>query len=134
MVSPNLYLFPLSYIDIANPNQTRSTTFTKAYGSNYIIGTGSFLQTEHLDLEFEPDDQATLLTLGLRFFTPTEIALLHGLPVANDPITLESLKFKFSFPEGTTRAQQYRLLGNSLNIRVVSHILRHLLSKKGGKN
>lgn len=118
----------MRFLDIANPDGTRSTTFTKAYGSNYIIGTGSFLQTERLALDFEPDDQATLLTLGLRFFTPMEIAQLHALPVADDARTCPSLPHKFSFPPQVTIPQQYRLLGNSLNVRVVSLILRHLLA------
>ena len=130
------YLVPEKYIvdyknyrhDIAHPNGTRSTTFTKAYGSNYIIGTGSFLQTKRLDLQFEPDDQTALLTLGLRFFTPMEIALLHALPVQNSPFLRKNHTIKFDFPPETTIPQQYRLLGNSLNVAVVAHILRYLFS------
>lgn len=111
-------------IDIANPNETRSTTFTKAYGSRYIIGTGSFLQTKRLDLQFEPDDQATLLTLGLRYFTPMEIALLHAFPVI-DPTKTLRVKHGFEFLPEITTAQQYRLLGNSLNVRVVALLLKY---------
>lgn len=132
------YLVPDKYImgyvnykhDIAKPDGIKSTTFTKAYGSNYIIGTGSFLQTERLDLQYEPDDKTILPTLGLRFFTPYEIALLHALPV--EGATTTDVKHKFSFPPNSTTAQQYRLLGNSLNVRVVSRILSHLFSPIAG--
>ena len=56
-----------------------------------------------------------LRTLGLRYFTPGEVARLHSFPAS------------FSFPGSTTRRQQYALLGNSLSVRVVSTLLRHLL-------
>ena len=106
--------------DIVNAFSKRSTTFTKAYGSNHIIGTGSFLQTLRLQglPDYSPDDKAILKTLGLRFFTPSEIALLHALPIADG---------SFSFPPETTVPQQFRLLGNSLNVRVVALILNRLL-------
>lgn len=83
-------------------------------------------------MQFEPDDQATLLTLGLRFFTPTEIALLHALPVIDDARTSSDLPYKFCFPPQVTIPQQYRLLGNSLNVRVVSRILSYLLTTQLG--
>jgi len=119
--------FVFLILDIAKPNGTRSTTFTKAYGSNYIIGTGSFLQTKRLDLVYEPDDKEVLPTLGLRFFTPSEIALLHGIPLKGDSC---KLRYSFEFPTKINVQQQYRLLGNSLNVKVVACILNHLLNKK----
>lgn len=132
------FLVPLKYLegyinykhDIRRPAETKSTTFTKAYGSNYIIGTGSFLQTKRLDLIYEPDDRTVLPTLGLRFFTPYEIALLHALPVIDASSTVPTLPVKFTFPADSTVPQQYRLLGNSLNVRVVTRILSHLLQVK----
>jgi tRNA (cytosine38-C5)-methyltransferase len=123
------YLVPTKYLteyinyrhDITWPASSRSTTFTKAYGSKYIIGTGSFLQTKNLVLEYRNDDPKALVTLGLRFFTPMEIAKLHGLPIAEG-----EGKRIFKFAPSTTKAQQYKLLGNSLNIKVVSTILRYM--------
>jgi tRNA (cytosine38-C5)-methyltransferase len=109
---------PTYRFDIVQPTSTRSATFTKAYGSSHIIGTGSFLQTKRLEIEYSPNDTETLLTLGLRFFSPTEVGLLHALPMEGN---------SFTFPTEITVAQQYRLLGNSLNVRVVSRILTHLL-------
>lgn len=119
------YAVPLKYLtdyidyrhDIVKPSSRRSTTFTKAYGSKHIIGTGSFLQTLHLDLEYSPDDRVVLPTLGLRFFTPTEIALLHDFPIESE---------EFSFPASVNDSQKYRLLGNSMNIRVVAMMFKIL--------
>lgn len=119
------YAVPMKYLteyknyrhDITWPSSSRSTTFTKSYGSKYIIGTGSFLQTQNLDLVYATDDPEALVTLGLRFFTPKEIAALHGLPET------------FKFAPQTSKAQQYKLLGNSLNIKVVSLILKRLFEK-----
>ena len=123
--SSSNYTVPLKYLtdyidyrhDIVKPSSRRSTTFTKAYGSKHIIGTGSFLQTLHLDLEYSSDDRVVLPTLGLRFFTPTEIALLHDFPIESGEL---------SFPASVNDSQKYRLLGNSMNIRVVAMIFKIL--------
>lgn len=127
-VSNEKYLVPLKYLtdyidyrhDIVKPSSRRSTTFTKAYGSKHIIGTGSFLQTLRLDLEYSPDDRAILPTVGLRFFSPIEIGLLHDFPMENG---------EFTFPESVNDSQRYRLLGNSMNIRVVSLIFKILMKQ-----
>lgn len=63
-----------------------------------------------------------------------EIALLHALPVADDIRTPSDLPHKFSFPSQVTIPQQYRLLGNSLNVRVVSRILGHLFAAELGRD
>lgn len=118
------YAVPAKYItdyinykhDIVHPEDIKSTTFTKAYGSKYIIGTGSFLQTKMLkNRNFRKDNPEELLQAGLRFFTETEISRLHGLPDI------------FEFPASVNRINRYRLLGNSLNIKVVAEILSRLL-------
>lgn len=121
---------PLKYLtdyidyrhDIVKPESRRSTTFTKAYGSKHIIGTGSFLQTLRLSLQYSPDDRVILPTLGLRFFSPLEIALLHDFPIEKNG--------EFSFPESLNDSQKYRLLGNSMNVRVVALIFKILFSKQ----
>lgn len=105
-------------VDVVHPEDRSSTTFTKAYGSRYIIGTGSVLQTRRLDCtDYAKDDPLALQTLGLRFFTEAEIARLHGFPVGSG----------FAFPESVSRINRYRLLGNSLNVHVVALVLRHML-------
>ena len=126
------YAVPMKYLtdyidyrhDIVKPSSRRSTTFTKAYGSKHIIGTGSFLQTLRLDLEYSSDDRVVLPTLGLRFFSPYEIALLHDFPIESG---------EFSFPSSVNDSQKYRLLGNSMNIRVVALIFKIMFNSELNK-
>ncbi|NWR09228.1 TRDMT methyltransferase, partial [Paradoxornis webbianus] len=111
-------------LDIVKPTCRRSTCFTKGYG-HYVEGTGSVLQTavdvqlesvfKHIDELPEDEKLMKLSTLKLRYFTPREIANLHGFPL------------EFGFPEKVTVKQCYRLLGNSLNVRVVAKLISILL-------
>ncbi|XP_037693582.1 tRNA (cytosine(38)-C(5))-methyltransferase isoform X2 [Choloepus didactylus] len=110
-------------LDIVRPTCRRSTCFTKGYGS-YVEGTGSVLQTaEDVQIETvyksltnlsQEEKLMKLLMLKLRYFTPREIANLLGFPP------------QFGFPEKITVKQQYRLLGNSLNVRVVAKLIQIL--------
>lgn len=50
----------------------------------------------------------------LRYFSPREIANLHGLDE------------RFALPEALTRRQLYRVLGNSVSVDVVAELLGHL--------
>ena len=62
---------------------------------------------------------ADLRQLGLRYFTPGEVAALHSFPPS------------FSFPEHVTLRQRYALLGNSLSASVVAALLRYLFHRDG---
>ncbi|NXL28434.1 TRDMT methyltransferase, partial [Glaucidium brasilianum] len=127
----SLYFLPPKYLmryafllDIVKPTCRRSTCFTKGYG-HYVEGTGSVLQTavdvqlesvfKHLEELPEEEKLTKLSTLKLRYFTPREIANLHGFPL------------EFGFPDKVTIKQCYRLLGNSLNVRVVAKLISVLL-------
>ncbi|XP_053323685.1 tRNA (cytosine(38)-C(5))-methyltransferase [Spea bombifrons] len=111
-------------LDIVQPTSRRSTCFTKGYG-HYVEGTGSVLQTaedveigdvyKSLETLSGEEKLAKLSTLKMRYFTPKEIANLHGFPP------------QFGFPDKTTTKQQYRLLGNSLNVQVVAKLITVLL-------
>ncbi|NWY51289.1 TRDMT methyltransferase, partial [Chionis minor] len=111
-------------LDIVKPTCRRSTCFTKGYG-HYIEGTGSVLQTavdvqlesvfKHIEDLPEEEKLMKLSTLKLRYFTPREIANLHGFPL------------EFGFPDKVTTKQCYRLLGNSLNVHVVAKLISVLL-------
>ncbi|XP_028939359.1 tRNA (cytosine(38)-C(5))-methyltransferase [Antrostomus carolinensis] len=111
-------------LDIVKPTCRRSTCFTKGYG-HYVEGTGSVLQTavdvqlesvfKHIEVLPEEEKLTKLSTLKLRYFTPREIANLHGFPL------------EFGFPDKVTIKQCYRLLGNSLNVRVVAKLISVLL-------
>ncbi|XP_034004162.1 tRNA (cytosine(38)-C(5))-methyltransferase [Trematomus bernacchii] len=131
-IDMELYLLPpktlLRYallLDIVRPTCRRSVCFTKGYG-RYVEGTGSVMQgcveTEMesvftgLDQCAEDEKLQRLLKLKLRYFTPREVANLMGFPQS------------FTFPKKTTTKQQYRVLGNSLNVVVVARLLQVLLS------
>ncbi|XP_063159630.1 tRNA (cytosine(38)-C(5))-methyltransferase isoform X2 [Candoia aspera] len=111
-------------LDIVKPTCRRSTCFTKGYG-HYVEGTGSVLQmAEDIQLESvfksfddlsEDEKLKNLSMLQLRYFTPREIANLHGFPS------------EFGFPENITIKQCYRLLGNSLNVYVVAKLISFLV-------
>ncbi|XP_062336191.1 tRNA (cytosine(38)-C(5))-methyltransferase isoform X1 [Osmerus eperlanus] len=112
-------------MDIVRPTCRRSVCFTKGYG-HYVEGTGSVLQS-CLETEVEEafrgleqlsDEEKLnqLSRLRLRYFTPREIANLMGFPKT------------FTFPENITTKQQYRVLGNSLNVHVVSRLIQLMVS------
>lgn len=151
--------------DLVSPSDRRTSTFTKAYGSRHLIGSGSLLRTSGMDVEVDFTDMNTVLTTRPRFCSSTELARLHAFPideVAVGNLPLESFygcqlmdenerkiwvaekrrvlkeayqkgQFKFAFPESDVngkdlknvvgRMQQYRLLGNSLNVYVVACLL-----------
>ena len=54
--------------------------------------------------------------LKLRFFTPMEVARLMRFPK------------DFTFPTTISRKSQYKLLGNSINVTVVSEFIKVLYS------
>ncbi|XP_078366241.1 tRNA (cytosine(38)-C(5))-methyltransferase-like isoform X2 [Oculina patagonica] len=110
-------------LDIVNHQSERSCCFTKAYG-HYAEGTGSVLKmadiddtqifSRYKDLTDDKHKSELLSVLKLRYFTPREVANLHGFPS------------EFCFPPSLSVKQQYRLLGNSLNVHVVSELLNCL--------
>jgi tRNA (cytosine38-C5)-methyltransferase len=102
--------------DIVFSDSTRCCCFTKAYGSSYVLGTGSVIQMAPKDVQGDPEDPRSLLNLKLRYFTPSEICRLHGF---NDKMDWA----------GLSRRQQYALLGNSLNAIVVSELIKYLFSE-----
>lgn len=94
--------------------------FTKSY-AQYFEGTGSVFTplndnqlTEKLDEIKQNDEDINLkMDLKLRFFTPTEVSKLMCFPS------------NFKFPENFER-KAYKLLGNSLNVHVVSELIKLL--------
>ena len=106
----------LPVMDIVSPDSTNSTCFTKSYG-HYVEGTGSILKIASIDTkENDISNQKTSPAFHLRYFSCREIANLMGFPEKS-----------FTFPPTTTIKQRYRLLGNSLNVHVVSKLIKLLL-------
>eukprot|EP00941_MAST-03F_sp_MAST-3F-sp1_P005109 g5109.t1 len=103
-------------IDIVSTDSTKTDCFTKSY-SKYAIGSGSVLLTSTDSIDHPiPRSLDHLKSLKLRYFSPREVARLHGLPES------------FSFPDDISLKQRYGLLGNSLSVTVVSSLLRFLFS------
>ncbi|KAJ1284279.1 hypothetical protein BS78_03G192800 [Paspalum vaginatum] len=122
------YLVPLNLIerwgnamDIVYPGSKRCCCFTKSY-YRYVKGTGSLLATSE-NLEWVPEEKleiSSLKELGLRFFTPREVANFHSFPAS------------FHFPDHVSLRQQYAMLGNSLSVAVVGPLLRYLFAEACG--
>ncbi|XP_034562252.1 tRNA (cytosine(38)-C(5))-methyltransferase [Notolabrus celidotus] len=125
LLPPKTLLRYALLLDIVLPTCRRSVCFTKGYG-RYVEGTGSVLQSctdiemesvfKDLEQSSEEEKLQQLSKLKLRYFTPREVANLMGFPQS------------FSFPEQVSTKQQYRVLGNSLNIEVVSRLLHLMVS------
>lgn len=109
-------------LDIRTSQCNGSCCFTKAYG-HYVEGTGSvycpfseeimketFLQASKYERQ-SLEVSEILAKLKLRYFTPREVCRLMCFPE------------EFIFPEHMTRKQKYRLLGNSINVHVVSKLI-----------
>jgi len=125
LLSKEVLLRYHSILDITYVHASRSCCFTKAYGK-YIEGTGSVI-TEVSEMEVEKvygdvsmttDDAEKyrlLSTLKLRYFAPREVGNLMCFPC------------EFSFPDETTLKQKYRVLGNSVNVFVISSLMKWFL-------
>lgn len=117
-------------MDIVTPNATNTMCFTKAY-THYSEGTGSIYcplslaemnnkfallkEIEEAALksgDYEETRLNLLRSLKLRYFTPHEVARLMCFPES------------FNFPPSTTIRQKYRLLGNSINVKVVGELIK----------
>lgn len=73
-----------------------------------------------------PSKKTPLNSEGIRVMTPTEWGRLQGFVgyAFLDKYGNET----FSFPEGTTRAQQYKQFGNSVTIPVIEEMARFMLN------
>ncbi|KAJ6220231.1 hypothetical protein RDWZM_006043 [Blomia tropicalis] len=127
--------------DLVDHNSFSTNCFTKAY-AHRIEGCGSILKaasdsvtiddvyTLVKQLKKQKDEQncssdngndfddaivQALRSLHLRYFTPREIANLMSFPS------------EFEFPDKINRKQQYRVLGNSVNVTVCYYLLRILI-------
>lgn len=116
-------------LDIRTSNSNGSCCFTKGYG-HYVEGTGSVyspFSDETVALKYNEasshkdhlvEQMQILLDLRLRFFSPREVCRLMCFPE------------DFDFPKHITDKQKYRLLGNSINVHVVSRLILLLYIEK----
>ncbi|XP_060521295.1 tRNA (cytosine(38)-C(5))-methyltransferase [Cylas formicarius] len=132
VVNVNEFSVPLTLLkknvktlDVCYRSSRHTCCFTKSYG-RYIKGCGSVLSEcdeseakKSLEIlqECSQDSDVFLLlseNLNLRFFTPREICRLMCFPET------------FNFPTDINIRQQYKVLGNSINIKVVSKLIKVL--------
>lgn len=119
-------------LDIACAESQRTICFTKAY-THYTEGTGSVycpktrpeVEATFDQVKLMPNDDSSdevlqlVKSLRMRYFSPAEVARLMCFPSERDDDA-------FTFPSVTTRKQRYRLLGNSINVLVVSELIKLL--------
>ncbi|KAF7310396.1 Dna methyltransferase [Mycena chlorophos] len=115
--------------DIVLPSARRTCCFTRGY-TQLVERAGSILQmSESLDtttvfdtfLAQKAEDAVRMLDpLRLRYFSPDELLRIFAFrPVSGDAPA-------FVWPPGLSRKVQYRLIGNSVNVRVVEELIRYL--------
>ena len=137
--------------DIVTTSDTRSACFTSSYGK-YVRGTGSVLYVgdnfvnscSEDDFEetgtntmskfqlvspeernFDTDWNGMDLNKKLRYFTGLEMARLMGFPISDFPTQKNEVKDVgtcFSFPSDCSQKQQWKLMGNSLNVKVAGKV------------
>jgi len=130
--------------DIVKSTDKRSSCFTRSYG-RFVRGTGSILyigekkktKVENLLQLLSPQKrtfdklwhQGLNINKNLRYFSGIEIARLMGFPVVTFKIKeqdnlciFDNRKINFTFPFYCTVRQQWKLLGNSLNVKVAAKI------------
>lgn len=106
-------------LDIVGPLNQRTACFTSAYG-RFIRGTGSviyhdesakFQLMDPKKREFCKDWAASMDLSKFRYFSGTEMTRLMGFPST------------FSFPASISQKQRWKLIGNSLNVRLASRVV-----------
>lgn len=97
------------------PKQRRPSSTQHSTGSDMAGTTGGDAASaaEHSSAQLA----AAWKRLGLRYFTPYEIARLHSFPPC------------FNLPSSIGCRQAYQLLGNSLSVAVVSDLVAYLLAE-----
>ncbi|KAI5119794.1 hypothetical protein M0805_006591 [Coniferiporia weirii] len=133
--------------DIVMPSSRRSCCFTRGY-TRMVERSGSILQmNEELDRQttrvfdeflslqvqssassdklrsdtFQPTN--LLLPLRLRYFSPSELLRLFHFEPLQSP---NGSNIKFIWPQGVSEKSKYRLIGNSVNVEVVRHLINYL--------
>lgn len=129
--------------DIVTSGDCRSACFTSSYG-RFVRGTGSVIYTGTSNVDtlklVSPEERkfdsewasGIELSGSVRYFSGYEIARLFGFPVADDVNRItephmekgnHSKQNLFQFPPDCTEKQQWKLLGNSINVKVAAKMV-----------
>lgn len=122
------YANPSLRFDIVTRRSTETTTFTKGYGKHAGRAGPVLLLTDDGERRVSEEDLGRFpsgLDLGpqgreLRWFSDREMLRLHGFPE------------RFEFPAGLSLRQRFGLVGNSVNVELVTLLLRRLLLLQAG--
>jgi len=128
--------------DIVLPSSRRSCCFTRGY-TQLVERAGSILQmNEVLDASIVFDTFSQALSKGnanaahildplrLRYFSPSELLrLLHfDAPSEGSHMSI-NVQQPFLWPEGVSMKTKYRLIGNSVNVKVVTALIDFLFEE-----
>ncbi|KAJ7652059.1 S-adenosyl-L-methionine-dependent methyltransferase [Mycena polygramma] len=128
--------------DIVLPSSRRTCCFTRGY-TQLVERSGSilqmnedldtamvfdaFLQSQSSSLPTESIDPVRVLdVLRLRYFSPQELLRLFSF---NPPRDSSDSEDPFVWPEGISRKTKYRLIGNSVNVKVVQELITYLFEE-----
>ncbi|KAJ7226142.1 S-adenosyl-L-methionine-dependent methyltransferase [Mycena pura] len=133
--------------DIVLPSSRRTCCFTRGY-TQLVERAGSILQTNETqdttavfdaflksqascspDLETPSDAVRTLDVLGLRYFSPEELLRLFAFTASHSAGNSPSPSHSFTWPLGMSRKTKYRLIGNSVNVKVVQELINYLFEE-----
>ncbi|KAH9479332.1 tRNA (cytosine(38)-C(5))-methyltransferase [Psilocybe cubensis] len=120
--------------DIVKPSSKRTCCFTRGY-TQLVERAGSILQeNEQLDTtstfdEFleaqssgHPNAVDILHPLKLRYFSPSELLRIFAF----ESIGTDA---KFIWPDNVSRKTKYKLIGNSVNVKVVQELIEYLFDE-----
>jgi tRNA (cytosine38-C5)-methyltransferase len=123
--------------DIVKPSTNRTCCFTRGY-TQLVERAGSILQenedldttavfNEFLEAQAREDADAVKIVhpLRLRYFSPSELLRLFAF----DPPRRESLESTFVWPDSTSKKSKYKLIGNSINVKVVQTLIEYLFKE-----
>jgi tRNA (cytosine38-C5)-methyltransferase len=106
--------------DIVTPKSQRSACFTSGYGS-YVKGTGSILYDEaDATMSLETPEEREFDSNWMKGMDPDRFRYFSGEEMAR----LMGFDDQFAFPPHVTLKQQWKLVGNSLNVRVASRLVQ----------
>ncbi|KAF8213811.1 S-adenosyl-L-methionine-dependent methyltransferase [Mycena galopus ATCC 62051] len=132
--------------DIVLPSSRRTCCFTRGY-TQLVERSGSIMQmnedqdtTTVFDAFLEaqtspvpadaPEPVRTLHILRLRYFSPTEsLKLFSFTPLHDRPD-----EHIFIWPQSVSRKTKYRLIGNSVNVKVVQELIGYLFEEPSNEN
>lgn len=110
-------------LDIVSPEQRRTSCFTSGYGkfargtgSVLYTGEGNFEMTAPEEREYDAEWDKGLDWTKARYFSGQELARLFDFSKS------------FTFPPELSMGQQWKLVGNSLNVRVAARLLEFALT------